>query len=51
MQNLPLGIQEFSEIRQRNDLYVDKTALIYQLIQKRNIILFPDPVALVNPCW
>ncbi|NJL13868.1 MAG: AAA family ATPase [Microscillaceae bacterium] len=32
MQNLPIGIQEFSEIRNTNRLYIDKTAIIYELI-------------------
>jgi Predicted AAA-ATPase/PD-(D/E)XK nuclease superfamily len=32
MKRLPIGIQTFSELRQRNDLYVDKTELIYNVI-------------------
>ncbi|TAE15043.1 MAG: AAA family ATPase [Bacteroidetes bacterium] len=32
MKNLPIGKQEFSVIREANDLYVDKTTYIYQLI-------------------
>ena len=31
MQNLPIGIQDFREIRENDYLYVDKTALVYQL--------------------
>ena len=31
MQNLPIGIQDFREIRENDYLYVDKTALLYQL--------------------
>jgi Predicted AAA-ATPase/PD-(D/E)XK nuclease superfamily len=33
MQKLPLGIQEFSELRKLDCLYVDKTELIYELIK------------------
>lgn len=31
MQNLPIGIQDFRKIRENDYLYVDKTALMYQL--------------------
>lgn len=31
---LPIGIQTFSEIRQENHYYVDKTAFALQLIEK-----------------
>lgn len=30
--NLPIGIQNFEKIRKENYLYVDKTALVYQLV-------------------
>jgi hypothetical protein len=33
----PLGIQTFSEIREENYLYVDKTALVHQLIQSGKV--------------
>ena len=33
MSRLPLGIQTFSEIRERNLVYVDKTDLIWELVQ------------------
>ena len=32
MKNLPLGIQTLSEIRDNNCIYVDKTALVHQLV-------------------
>ena len=32
MQKLPIGISEFSELREQNCLYVDKTKFIYSLI-------------------
>ena len=31
LQNLPIGIETFSEIRSNNYLYVDKTAFVYHL--------------------
>ena len=31
---LPIGIQDFEDIRNGNYLYVDKTALIYELVMK-----------------
>lgn len=34
MRKLPIGIQSFENIRNENYLYVDKTALIYQLVMK-----------------
>ncbi len=33
MKKLPLGIQTFAKLREENCLYVDKTELIYQLLQ------------------
>ncbi len=32
MQKLPIGISEFSELREQNYLHVDKTKLIYSLL-------------------
>ncbi|MEG2067395.1 MAG: AAA family ATPase, partial [Tannerellaceae bacterium] len=31
---LPIGIQSFEKLRRNDYLYVDKTALIYQLVSK-----------------
>ena len=31
--NIPVGISNFTEIRQNNYYYVDKTNLIYELLQ------------------
>jgi len=33
MQKLPIGIQIFCEIREKNYLYIDKTALALDLIE------------------
>ncbi|MDE5710511.1 MAG: AAA family ATPase, partial [Bacteroides sp.] len=32
MRKLPIGIQTFAKLREENYLYVDKTALVYQLV-------------------
>ena len=32
MQNLPIGISEFSELRQKNRVYIDKTKHVYSLL-------------------
>jgi len=33
MRKLPIGIQDFEDLRTNNYLYVDKTQYIYQLLQ------------------
>ena len=43
LQNLPLGIQNFEKIRNDNYLYVDKTALIYQLISTGSYYFLSRP--------
>ena len=43
MQNLPLGIQEFSEIQKLDCLYVDKTELIHQLISEGKYYFITRP--------
>lgn len=32
MRKLPIGIQTFEKLREENYLYVDKTAMIYQVV-------------------
>ena len=39
----PLGIQTFSEIRQENYLYVDKTALVHDLIDSGKVYFLSRP--------
>ena len=39
----PLGIQTFSEIREENYVYVDKTALIHDLITTGKVYFFSRP--------
>lgn len=34
MQDLPIGISEFSELRAKNRLYIDKTKHLYHLLTK-----------------
>ena len=40
---LPLGNPEFSAIREENDIYVDKTDLIYKIANQRSPIFFSRP--------
>jgi hypothetical protein len=39
----PLGIQTFSKIREKDYLYIDKTALVYDLIQQGEVYFFSRP--------
>jgi hypothetical protein len=39
----PVGVQDFEEIRQRNMVYVDKTALIYRLIDTSTYVFLSRP--------
>lgn len=42
IQNLPLGTSDFSALRLADEIYVDKTELIYELAsQKGNLFLIP----------
>ena len=43
MQKLPLGIQTFSEIRNQNYLYVDKTQDIFKMIDSGKYFFFSRP--------
>ena len=40
VQDLPLGVQVFAELRQANLIYVDKTALIYNLVKAKKGFYF-----------
>ena len=41
---LPIGIEDFKEIREEGYYYVDKTALIDQVLEKRSkVTLFTRP--------
>ena len=39
----PIGIQSFDKIREDGFVYVDKTALIYDLVKNGNIYLLSHP--------
>jgi hypothetical protein len=39
----PIGIQDFSEIRRLNALYVDKTELIYRLTSRSKYVFLSRP--------
>jgi len=43
MKNLPIGIQEFSEIRANNCVYVDKTEFLYKLITSAKTYFLSRP--------
>ncbi|MDR1342885.1 MAG: AAA family ATPase, partial [Prevotellaceae bacterium] len=43
MKNLPIGIQSFEKLRERNYLYVDKTKEIYDLIAAGDIYFLSRP--------
>ena len=43
LNRLPYGNQEFSDLREQNMIYVDKTALIYQIASQRSPIFFSRP--------
>ena len=32
LQNLPIGIQDFEKLRSGNYLYIDKSAIMYELV-------------------
>ncbi len=43
LQLLPLGVQDFSILREGNYLYVDKTSLIYELTQTNRAVFISRP--------
>lgn len=43
MQKLPIGIQNFEEIRNENYLYVDKTEVIYRLVTQYKVAFLSRP--------
>ena len=43
----PIGEQDFANIRNRGMLYVDKTALIHQLVNSGSYIFLSRPVRLL----
>ncbi|MCC8036797.1 MAG: AAA family ATPase [Bacteroidales bacterium] len=43
LQRLPIGIQDFPTIRENNYLYVDKTALLYEMVQDRYAYFLTRP--------
>ena len=42
-QRLPLGVQDFEKLRTENFLYVDKTALMYDLVHKNTAVFLSRP--------
>jgi hypothetical protein len=43
LKKLPIGIQTFSEIRENNYVYIDKTGLAYQLLQDYKYVFLSRP--------
>ena len=43
MQKLPIGVQSFSDLRQENNLYVDKTRQIYELLNTSKFVFLSRP--------
>ena len=40
LKNLPLGTSDFAALRLANEIYVDKTDLVYELASKRRNIFW-----------
>ena len=47
---LPIGIQTFEDIRRGNYLYVDKTSILWQIINTGSLIFLVVPVVLAKVC-
>ena len=43
LKRLPTGIQTFEKIREGGFLYIDKTALIYQLVHECSYVFMSRP--------
>ena len=39
----PIGMQTFADIRERNAIYIDKTALIYRLVKEGKVYFLSRP--------
>lgn len=44
----PIGIQNFEQLRTRNCVYVDKTELVYKLVNTDQIYFLAAPVGLAK---
>ncbi len=51
MRKLPIGIQTFEEIRRDGYLYVDKTAMVYQIANVGKPYFLAVPVVLARVCF
>lgn len=47
----PIGIQNFEKIRNDGYFYIDKTALIYQMVKQVDIIFLAVRAVLVRACY
>ena len=46
----PIGIQNFEKIRKDGYFYIDKTALIYQMVKTGSYYFLSRPVVLEKVC-
>lgn len=46
----PVGVQTFSDIIEEGMIYVDKTALIYNMAKKYKYVFLSVHAVLVSPC-
>ena len=51
MRKLPIGIQTFDKLREGNFLYVDKTAMIYQIASTSTPYFLSRPRRLARVCF
>ena len=47
----PIGIQSFAQLREDGFVYVDKTALIHQLVTEGKSISSAVPAVSARACW
>lgn len=47
----PIGIQNFEDLRNNNNVYVDKTELIYRLANTNKVYFLSRPRRFGKVCW
>lgn len=47
----PIGIQNFEQLRNNNNVYIDKTELIYRLANTNKAYFLTRPVVSEKVCW
>ena len=51
MMKYPIGIQSFEKIRINDFVYVDKTALVYDLVSTSAVCFLSRPAVSGKACW